>query len=579
MPDADQRGRPHHDLAQQLVRLEALEQLDGRLVHGREVEVARRVVGRPAGPCRRLRQVERAVGRGHEGVLAGAVLGVEGDAHAGGDRGPERAGERGDRGADPVRDLPGPRLAHARHEDRELVAAVPEDEVAVAHRLGHRMGDPGQQRVARRVAVRVVVGLERVEVQHQQCERPRPADPFAQLPLERAVVPEARQRVVRGLGDHGAVCLGVAERDRRLGREELDQLELVPREVRLDAAHARHVERADHLARDEQRADDHRFRLLGRAGDLDRAGVHVGVVGQDRLAVADRPARDADIQRALVGHDQLREPVPGDDGPPDPGHPVHAVDRQRVVGHDRLERVRDHLENARRVQRRQQALVDLQQPALALQAVGKLLPLPVHLVERLGVDHGLGGEPGEDLQGPLVVLTEPVDAGLRHDDHAHDARVPGHGHQQHRLGAAQPTHLEKPRVRLGIAQAEGPVVEGDPSGQPLADPDPELLRGRPADPHELALERDRLAGLGDVVHAIDTDGVVADQAVRLRNDGLADPLHVLDAVQARRELLDGAEAGSTLADGAEEAGIRDGGRHPARERGAQLQLVGRPVVR
>ena len=70
-----------------------------------------------------------------------------------------------------------------------------------------------------------------------------------------------------------------------------------------------------------------------------------------------------------------------------------------------------------------------------------------------------------------------------------------------------------------------------------------------------------------------------DQAVGLGHDRLADALDVLDAVETRAELLDRAQARGTLADGVEQAGVRDGGRHLGRERRAQGQLVGRPVVR
>ena len=57
------------------------------------------------------------------------------------------------------------------------------------------------------------------------------------------------------------------------------------------------------------------------------------------------------------------------------------------------------------------------------------------------------------------------------------------------------------------------------------------------------------------------------------------PSIVLDPVEPRRELLDRAQPGRALADRVEQAGVRDGDRHLARERRAQLQLVRRPVVR
>ena len=92
------------------------------------------------------------------------------------------------------------------------------------------------------------------------------------------------------------------------------------------------------------------------------------------------------------------------------GRAVDAVDRQRVVRDDRLERVGDQLEDAGRVERRQEPLVDLEQPALAVELVLQLGLLAVQLLEVLGVDDRLGRVAGEDRQRRLVVGVEPVAA-------------------------------------------------------------------------------------------------------------------------------------------------------------------------
>ena len=73
------------------------------------------------------------------------------------------------------------------------------------------------------------------------------------------------------------------------------------------------------IAIDHQRDDDHRLGLEGRAGHLDRAWVEVRLVCEDGLAVIDDPAGNADPERALVGQDQIGEPVACDHGAPDPG--------------------------------------------------------------------------------------------------------------------------------------------------------------------------------------------------------------------------------------------------------------------
>ena len=420
MPDADKAGRTLQDLREHLAWLEALQQLERGLVHGSEVEIPRRVVVGQSGVVRGLGQVQRAVGDRDEAVLVPRVLGEVRDADADRHPRPGRVREARHGRPDALGDLARPSLVGTWQQDRELVAAVSEEAVALAERLPHRAGDPAQERVAGGVAIGVVVGLEGVQVEHQEGERDAAPEELVQLALERAVVVEAGQGVVLGLGHDGAVGLGVAQGDGRLAGEQLHQLELVAREVGLVATHPRHVERADDLARHEERAHDHRLRLLRRARDLHRARVEVRVVGQDRLAVADRPAGDARVQRALVREDQVREPVAGDDRPPDPGVAVHAVDRQRVVGDHGLEGVRDHLEHAARVERGEEPLVHLEEAALALEAMTELLLLPADLAEGLGVDQRLRRVAREDLQDPLVVLGVLVVAHLGQDDDPQD---------------------------------------------------------------------------------------------------------------------------------------------------------------
>ncbi len=98
-------------------------------------------------------------------------------------------GERTDAGE--VRDVAG--------EDRELVAADPCDERAVAHDRREASRDADQQRVADRMAVRVVDVLEAVEVERQQRERAAFRAPRRQHLLDRRVearaIREAGQRI------------------------------------------------------------------------------------------------------------------------------------------------------------------------------------------------------------------------------------------------------------------------------------------------------------------------------------------------------------------------------------------------
>ena len=132
-----------------------------------------------------------------------------------------------------------------RQDQGELVASVAVDPVIGSRRAVDRGADRVQQRVAGRVAEAVVVALERVEVHHQQRDRallglaclPRRrsalggerAGHLAQGALEGAVVAEPGEGVGVGSLADGVVRIGVAQGDRRLAGEELDQLEVVAR--------------------------------------------------------------------------------------------------------------------------------------------------------------------------------------------------------------------------------------------------------------------------------------------------------------------------------------------------------------
>ena len=265
------------------------------------------------------------------------------------------------------------------NEDRhELVSAVAIQPVAVSRGVCHRFRDADQERVTGGVTARVVEGLEPVEVEHEHREGPAAApirDRLAELALERAVVAQTGQGIEVGADADRAVRLCVLEGDRGLAGEQLGQLELVGAEGCFGIAHPADVQGADGRAVDDERDDDHRLGLERRARDLDRARVEVRLIGEDGLAVVDHPATDPGAERALVGEDQVGEPVAGDDRAADAGGPVDLVDGQRVVWHDRPQRIGDEVEHAGRLERRQQTLVDLEQSSLALELVLELVLL------------------------------------------------------------------------------------------------------------------------------------------------------------------------------------------------------------
>ena len=221
------------------------------------------------------------------------------------------------------------------------------------------------------MAVGVVVGLERVEVEHQQRERPRRARravvssrwkaPWLRRPVSAScsawVTTAPCASALRSAIDAWPANSWTSSNSSWL-------------KCASSLAHPGDVERADDLARP---------RAAGRRSStpapracpgiwIDR-GSRCASLARTASPLPDDPAGDAGVERPLVLEDHVGEPVAGDDGPADPRGPVDAVDRQRVVGDDGLERVGDHLEHAARVERREQPLVDLEQAALALEPV------------------------------------------------------------------------------------------------------------------------------------------------------------------------------------------------------------------
>ena len=167
-----------------------------RFVHFRREEAV-------AALARRLGRVKRKVGVAHQ-IVGGAVVIVGGD--------------DSDRRADRYRgavDGVGPRQAvddalrelgqvglggHCGQHDLELVAAQAPDLPLVADFVGQPQRDQPQQGVARRVAERIVDGLEAVEIEQEHRAAMLPPDRAHQSIVERAAkrfaIGEARQRIL-----------------------------------------------------------------------------------------------------------------------------------------------------------------------------------------------------------------------------------------------------------------------------------------------------------------------------------------------------------------------------------------------
>jgi hypothetical protein len=81
--------------------------------------------------------------------------------------------------------------------------------------------------------------------------------------------------------------------------------------------------------------------------------------------VRDDPAGDATVEGERVLQDERREAVARKNGAQQARVAIDAIDREVVVGDHRLERVCDEVEDLLRVERREEALVERKQLALA----------------------------------------------------------------------------------------------------------------------------------------------------------------------------------------------------------------------
>jgi len=374
------------------------------------------------------------------------------------------------------------------------------------------------------------------------------------------------------------VGLGVLEGHGGLGGEELRELELGGAEVSLGRADPTEIEGPDDLVAREERDDDQGLGFEGRPRDLDRARIEVGVVGQDRLAVGDRPAGESAVEGGDVAEDDVGVAVSGQDGPADAGCPVDPVDGERVVVDDLVQGVGDGLEDAGRIAGRHEPLGHLQESALPgeLALEGRLLLLEPAVV--LGVDEGLGGVRGEDREELLVVGGEAIPTLLADDDEAEGPRLGSHRDEEHRLRPGDLADDAAPGIGRRIADPDDDAVFGDPAGQAIADPDREDGRTRIGDAQEVTPEGDRLADAVRFGHAVDADRVDVEKGPNLGHDRLADGPDVPDPVEPEPEVLDRPQPRSEGLDRGVETGVADGHGGVFREAAGEGPRLVRPGV-
>ncbi len=452
-----------------------------------------------------------------------AIARERGDA----DRGRHGTAETADSGARPLRDGDG----HPRHRR-------PAGGTRTRHRRSGRRGRSrdrttvkalamrAQLLIAGLVAHRVVDAAEVVEVEHDQPEGRAVSDGALELVLERRVVQEPGQAVGLGADLDGPVDLGVLERDRDLGREQLDQVELLRREGVADAE-ALHRQDADRARPTAQRHDDeaavHRRIVRVRAAEMVDPRVVSLVVDVDRLVVVHDPRRDAGLARlpwlhvvigvdAARGQRRLSSPVTGSrTSIATLSHamspPRRSVMPSRTARPSSVVRIDSVIWSSARW------LSEL------LLERGRLLAQPLGGV---GVGHRLGGEARIDHQEAKVVIAELVETELREDEDADDVVLEHHRREEHRfleivLG---PGDRVGTRIRARVRQVLRDAVLGHPAGDPLADLDPELF-GRLVDVlADLPAEGDRDQVLA--VAPVHANVVVVDQLPQLGPDSEPD---------------------------------------------------------
>ena len=193
------------------------------------------------------------------------------------------------------------------------------------------------------------------------------------------------------------------------------------------------------------------------------------------------------------------------------------------------------------VERRDQALVDLEQAPLAGE--------PVLAARRrwrsswsscTDVDDRLGGVAGEDRQRGLVLGAEPVAA--RRDTTITPVDDGPRSTSGRRASIPAPRSEEPPQRAAGPRRRRRRGRSRCARRPSRSAPRPPGRGGRSpvrrSDAAELALECDRLAHPGLVVDAIDADGVVVDQPLGPSTTTRRDPVDVARPIEAAAELLD-----------------------------------------
>ncbi len=319
----------------------------------------------PAG----LRRHHRRLRAGDELARVGGVLGADGDPGRDRELADGLGLEQSELDADALGERGGAPHVAGREDHCELLAADAADDVCRADGRAQDVGYALQEVVADAVAVDVVHLLEVVEIEHHDrdslvgggCSEQLLAESI----VERAVVVETRQCVGLRLVLETRADVGVVDGESGRVAEALRQEELLIGERGL-FADAVDVERPLELSACDERDGDERLGLDGRAGHEAHAWIEVGLVGEDRLAMVDRPAGDPFAERERLAHDLVGPVAARQDRAELALRLVCLVDVHVLVRDQHRQRVRDALEQCTEALLREDVVEDLGQPAIRL---------------------------------------------------------------------------------------------------------------------------------------------------------------------------------------------------------------------
>src|SRR5439155_15104944 len=239
-----------------------------------------------------LVDVHRAVGSRQQSVCGGGIRGKRGRA----DRYRDSAGRVvriAQRATNPARERYRAYLIHSRHQEDELIAAPPGDDVRFAQVSGKDRRHALQHGVAGRVTAGVIHLLERINVEHDHGERLGEwgTQPDFERLFEGASIRKPGQWVGPGRGGQALDQPRVGDRDGSLVRQDGQQPQVIA--VVLMQADLDVDDDPDQVVLEDDRNGEHGLVGFGGARDVDRLRMALRVANQRPLFGFGYPAGDS----------------------------------------------------------------------------------------------------------------------------------------------------------------------------------------------------------------------------------------------------------------------------------------------